>query len=180
MWAVDEALSRRPSPALGADVTAIDVSAKALSLARRHAQFHDLAIDYREQTIEALAAEKNKHYDLVVHCEVIEHIPDTHSFMQACLSVMKPTGIQILSTPNRSWASYLAMIVCAENLFGWLAKGSHDWQRFITPTEMRALLRDCDSNVRVIDERGVHFDIVRRAFRFSEDKQVNYFMTLAV
>ncbi|MBC6444215.1 MAG: 3-demethylubiquinone-9 3-O-methyltransferase [Alphaproteobacteria bacterium GM202ARS2] len=168
---------------LGADATAIDVSADTLTRARNYAQFHGLAIDYRKQTIEELASESQDHrYDMVIHCEVIEHIPEPRSFMRACLQVTKAGGLQILSTPNRSWASYLVMIVLAEQGVGWLAQGSHDWQRFITPTEMRALVRECSAqlgvNAQVVDERGVTFDIMRRQFRLSDDKQVNYFMTL--
>ncbi len=129
-----EALARR-----GAQVTALDLAAASLDVAREHAASQGLVIDYRLQAVEDHAGERPGHYDVISCMEMLEHVPDPAAIISACAALLKPGGTLILSTLNRTAASFALGIVAAEYLLQLVPKGTHDWQRFIKPGELLAM-----------------------------------------
>jgi len=128
-------LISEPLTRMGASVTGIDPGALNIAIARSHAEGQGLEIDYRTTTVEALA-ETGAHYDAVVCLEVVEHVPDVDAFVAACASLVRPGGAIVLSTINRTVKSYALAIVGAEYILRWLPKGTHQWERFVTPDEL--------------------------------------------
>lgn len=131
---ISEPLSR-----MGADVTGIDPGKLNIAIAQSHAASQGLQIDYRTTTVEALA-ETGAMYDAVVCLEVVEHVPDVDAFVNACASLVHPGGAIVLSTINRTVKSYVLAIVGAEYILRWLPKGTHQWERFVTPDELEKAL----------------------------------------
>jgi 2-polyprenyl-6-hydroxyphenyl methylase/3-demethylubiquinone-9 3-methyltransferase len=163
-------LLSEPLARLGAAVTAVDAAAENIAVAKVHAAGQGLAIDYVHGGVETLAAEP---YDLIVSMEVIEHVADPILFVRALAARLAPGGILILSTPNRTPLSRLAMIDVGEGL-GMIPKGTHDWSRFLTPDELAGLLSG--AGLDVIDRRGLSFGPTR-GFRLSADLTLNYLAT---
>lgn len=128
-------LVAEPLARMGAAVTAIDPSEDTIRAARAHAEPQGLAIDYRVARIEELAAESAS-FDAVSCLEVLEHVPDPAAFIATLTYVIRPGGLALLSTLNRTMKSYALAIVAAEYVLGWVPRGTHDWNRFITPDEL--------------------------------------------
>ncbi len=128
-------LISEPLTRLGAKVTGIDPATRNIEIARLHAEPQGLEIDYRPITVEELAAE-GRQYDAAVCLEVVEHVPDPAAFIKECARLVRPGGMLILSTINRTFKAYALAIVGAEYVLGWLPRGTHDWNRFITPDEL--------------------------------------------
>ena len=128
-------LVAEPLARLGARVTGIDPTPEAIATARGHAEAQGLAIDYRAARIEDLRA-AGETFDAVVCLEVVEHVPDVGGFVRILGDLIRPEGAAVLSTLNRTWKSYALAIVAAEYVLGWLPRGTHDWQRFVTPEEL--------------------------------------------
>jgi 2-polyprenyl-6-hydroxyphenyl methylase/3-demethylubiquinone-9 3-methyltransferase len=124
---------------LGADVVAIDPSATNIATARVHAGEAGLAIDYRADTAETLAA-GNETFDVILNMEVIEHVIDPAAFVGVCGRLLKPGGIMFVATINRTLKSFAFAIVGAEYVLGWLPRGTHHWEKFITPEELERYL----------------------------------------
>ena len=162
-------LLAEPLARLGAEVTGIDAAAENIAAARLHAEGQGLAIDYRTGGVERLEGP----YDLVTCLEVIEHVTDARSFVQGLADSLGDDGLLILSTPNRTSTSRLLMIVLAEGL-GRIPKGTHDWQKFLTPEELCALMSD--AGLEVTDVTGLSYDPLR-GFTLSENKSLDYFVT---
>jgi 2-polyprenyl-6-hydroxyphenyl methylase/3-demethylubiquinone-9 3-methyltransferase len=162
-------LLAEPLRRLGADVTAIDAAPENIAAARVHAEGQGLDIDYRVGGVELLAGP----YDLVTSLEVIEHVSDTRKFVHGLAAALGEDGLLILSTPNRTSLSRLLMIVIGEG-FGRIPKGSHDWEKFLTPEETCALL--ADAGLEVIDVTGLSYNVMR-GFSLSENKALDYFVT---
>ena len=160
-----------PIARLGAEVTGIDVSSENVGVARSHAADGGLKIDYRVSSAEALAA-TDQQFDAVVSMEVVEHVADLGSFLTATASLVRPGGAMILATLNRTAKSYALAILGAEYLLRWLPRGTHRWDRFVKPAEMR---RHLDDNGLMLSKVvGVGFDPVAGDWRLSGDKAVNY------
>lgn len=159
-----------PLARLGADVTGIDATPDNIAVARAHAAGSRLTIDYRAGSVEHMA---DAPYDLVTCMEVIEHVDDPALFMAHLARLVAPDGLLILSTPNRTARSRLAMITIGEGL-NLVPRGTHDWQRFITPDEMEAHLTA--QGMRVVDLAGIGFR-PDRGFLRSDDLSINYLMT---
>ncbi|HEX7820536.1 MAG TPA: bifunctional 2-polyprenyl-6-hydroxyphenol methylase/3-demethylubiquinol 3-O-methyltransferase UbiG [Sphingobium sp.] len=160
-----------PLARLGADVTGIDATPANIDVARAHAGKSGLAIDYRAGSVEHMA---DQPYDLVTCMEVIEHVEDPGLFIAQLARMVRPHGLLILSTPNRTPLSRLAMITIGEGL-NLVPKGTHDWQRFVTPDEMEAHL--AAQAMQVIDRAGIAFR-PDRGFQRSDDMTINYLMTV--
>lgn len=128
-------LLSEPMARLGAEVTAIDASEKNIKTASVHAIESGLQIDYRCTTAEALA-EEERHFDVVLNMEVIEHVADVALFMEKSSALLKPGGMMVLSTLNRTRKAYALAIVGAEYVLRWLPKGTHSWDKFLTPAEI--------------------------------------------
>ena len=128
-------LISEPMCRLGADVVAVDASEKNIKTASLHAERGGLEIDFRNNTAEALA-EAGEQFDVIVNMEVIEHVADVNAYLTACRKLMKPGGIMLLSTINRTAKAYLFAIIGAEHVLRWLPVGAHDWNKFLKPEEL--------------------------------------------
>lgn len=160
-----------PLARLGADVTGIDAAPENVEAAKAHAEGQGLMIDYRAAGIESLDRESG--FNLVTSMEVIEHVTDPALFVRGLAGAMAPDGLLVLSTPNRTAASRLAMITLGEGL-GMIPKGTHDWTKFLTPEEVEALL--AEAGLKVTDRRGIGFD-PRKGLVLSENEALNYIVT---
>jgi 2-polyprenyl-6-hydroxyphenyl methylase/3-demethylubiquinone-9 3-methyltransferase len=165
-------LLAEPMARLGATVVGVDAAARNIPVARIHAEQSGLDIDYRVGTAEALAAE-GEQFDVVLNMEVVEHVADPAAYLAACRALLRPGGLMICSTINRTPKSFLLAIVGAERVMRWLPVGTHDWARFITPDELFALLRG--AGLVPVDRKGMVFDPIRWSWRISDrDLSVNY------
>ena len=169
-------LIAEPMARLGAEVVAIDASATNIGVARTHAAESGLKIDYRVAAVETLAA-AGERFDVVLCLEVVEHVADRTAFLAATASLVRPGGALIAATLNRTPQSFLLAIVGAEYVLRWLPRGTHDWDKFVRPSELTASLRRDGLDVR--DLRGVTFHPLADEWRLSRDLAVNY-MCLAV
>ena len=159
-------LLAEPLRRLGAEVTAVDAAPELVAAARAHAAAQGLVIDYRAAGVEALEGE----YDLVTALEVIEHVADPQAFVRTLADRLAPGGLLILSTPNRTSWSKLLTITLAEG-FGRIPKGTHDFDKFIDPEQMRGLL--ARAGMEVVDVEGIAFSPTR-GLHLSEDTRLNY------
>lgn len=166
---VSEPLSR-----LGARVTGIDPGAEAVEAASAHAGARGLDIAYEVATAEALAA-RGESFDAVLLLEVVEHVPDVPAFLKAVAPLVRPGGIAILSTLNRTLKAYALAIVGAEYILRWLPVGTHQWDRFVTPEELRAALTG--AGLTLTDTTGMIYDPFADQWRLGTDTDVNYFAT---
>lgn len=163
-----EALAKR-----GARVTAIDASPEMLRVAQLHAAESQVLIDYQQTTADALAETSAGRFDVVTCFEMIEHVPDPASTLQSIARLVRPGGHLILSTINRTPIAYLGAVVAAEYLLNWVPKGTHDYQRFLKPSEIAAMIRPCGLDVVAIE--GVVFQPLYQQFkRSTRDLQINY------
>lgn len=163
-------LLAEPLSRLGAAVTAIDAAAENIAVARAHAEASGLTLDYRSGGIEAVAGER---FDLVTCLEVIEHVASPAAFVRGLAGAIAPGGLLILSTPNRTSLSRLAIVGAAEAT-GLIPRGTHDWDRFLTPPEMTVLLES--EGLRVVDVTGVALSAAK-GFVLSESTALNYILT---
>lgn len=166
-------LLAEPLARLGADVTGLDAAPENIAAARAHAEGQGLPIDYRTGEAATLAAE-GKRFDLVTSMEVIEHVLDPAAFVTALASTLAPDGLLIVSTPNRTPQSRLALITLGEGL-GHVPKGTHDWDRFLTPEELEKMFNT--NGLAVIDRRGLTFSPAK-GFALSDGLAMDYFLTL--
>ena len=134
----------------GAEVTAIDVTEANIEVAKLHAQKMQVKIDYRLVTAEELAQKESQSFDVVSCLEVIEHVPDPGQLIKACSDLLKPDGQMFLSTLNRNPRSFITAIVGAEYIFNILPKGTHEWAKFIKPSELEGFMRDAGIKLSLI------------------------------
>lgn len=165
-------LLSEPMARLGAVVVGADAAAGNIPVARLHAEQSGLDIDYRVSTAEALA-DAGELFDVVLNMEVIEHVADPPAYLAACRALLKPGGLMICSTLNRTAKSFALAIIGAEFVMRWLPKGTHDWQKFITPDELDALIGD--AGLTPVDRKGFVFNPVTWRWSVSHrDLSVNY------
>jgi 2-polyprenyl-6-hydroxyphenyl methylase / 3-demethylubiquinone-9 3-methyltransferase len=162
-----EAMARR-----GARVTGIDLSEKALRVAELHLHESKLAIEYQRVNVEDYAASRPETFDVVTCMELLEHVPDPASMVAACARLVRPGGQVFFSTINRNPKSYLFAVVGAEYVLGLLPKGTHDYQRFIKPSELARWSRA--AGLRVDELIGMTYNPVTRRYRLGADCDVNY------
>jgi 2-polyprenyl-6-hydroxyphenyl methylase / 3-demethylubiquinone-9 3-methyltransferase len=163
-----------PLARLGASVTGIDPAAENITAAKAHASAGGLSIDYQVATAEELAA-RGQSYDAVLLLEVVEHVPDVPAFIKTVAPLVKPGGVIILSTLNRTLKAYALAIVGAEFILRWLPVGTHQWQRFVQPEELAsALSAACLS---LASTEGLIYDPFADEWRLGSDTDVNYFAT---
>jgi 2-polyprenyl-6-hydroxyphenyl methylase / 3-demethylubiquinone-9 3-methyltransferase len=160
-----------PMCRLGAAVVGADPAEANIAAARLHAQAGGLAVDYRATTAEALA-DAGETFDLVLAMEVVEHVADLAAFVRCCAGMVAPRGLMITATLNRTLKSFALAIVGAEYVLRWLPRGTHRWDKFITPSELEAVLER--NGLRAIDERGVVYNILLDGWQLSGDMDVNY------
>lgn len=160
-----------PLARLGGDVTGVDASLEAIEVARAHAGRAGLAIDYRHGDVESLALAEPASFDLVTAMEVVEHVADLDRFLAALRCLLKPSGLLVFSTPNRTAASFAVMIAGAEYLLRLIPRGAHQWRKFLRPEELSAALLKAGFVVGGIE------GVVWRpgpGFTLGRDRSVNY------
>jgi 2-polyprenyl-6-hydroxyphenyl methylase/3-demethylubiquinone-9 3-methyltransferase len=161
-----------PMTRMGATVTGIDATERNTEIARIHAEAMDLDIDYRFTTASDLA-DRGAAFDVVLNMEVIEHVADRQAFLNDCARLVRPGGLMFLATLNRTPKAYMLAIVGAEYMLRWLPRGTHDWKRFVRPSEMAAWLRHAGMEMR--DISGVVYDPLNGAWKLApHDLDVNY------
>ena len=163
-----------PLARLGGDVVGADPAVPNIEAAKLHAQGSGLALDYRATTAEALA-DAGERFDLVLAMEVVEHVADLALFVRRCAEMVKPGGLMIAATLNRTFKSFALAIVGAEYVLRWLPPGTHQWDKFVTPNELEIAMEK--SHLRVCDERGVIYDLLADRWQLSTDTDVNYMLT---
>ncbi|MEE8505219.1 MAG: bifunctional 2-polyprenyl-6-hydroxyphenol methylase/3-demethylubiquinol 3-O-methyltransferase UbiG [Kiloniellales bacterium] len=166
-------LLSEPLARLGAHVTGIDASEQNVRIAALHAAGAGLDIDYRAATAEALA-EAGESFDLVLNMEVVEHVADAAVFLAASAALVKPGGAMVVATLNRTPKAFALAIVGAEYVLGWLPRGTHDWRKFLRPSELAAGLRRGGLDIEEIT--GVAYNPLADAWRLSDDLGVNYML----
>jgi 2-polyprenyl-6-hydroxyphenyl methylase/3-demethylubiquinone-9 3-methyltransferase len=162
-----------PLARLGAQMVGADPSEENIAAASAHAQDSGLAIDYRATTAEALAA-AGERFDVVLAMEVVEHVTDVAGFVATCASMVKPGGLMIAATLNRTLKSFALAIVGAEYVLRWLPRGTHQWDKFVTPEELEAAIEN--AGLRVTGERGVIYNPFADRWQLSSDMDVNYML----
>ncbi|MGA0616770.1 bifunctional 2-polyprenyl-6-hydroxyphenol methylase/3-demethylubiquinol 3-O-methyltransferase UbiG [Paracoccus sp. KR1-242] len=168
-------LMAEPLARLGATVTGADAAEGNITIASLHAKEQGLPIEYRATTSEALAAE-GKSYDVVMALEIVEHVAEPSEFIATCRDLVRPGGMLIQSTLNRTARSFAAAIIGAEWVMRWLPKGTHDWHRFITPDELATMT--IATGLEVVDRCGMVFNPLGWSWSLSHrDLSVNYAMT---
>jgi 2-polyprenyl-6-hydroxyphenyl methylase / 3-demethylubiquinone-9 3-methyltransferase len=163
-----------PLARLGADVVGADPAKANVEAARLHAAEAGVAVDYRASTAEALA-DAGERFDVVLAMEVVEHVADLSLFIKRCAEMVKPGGLMVVATINRTIKSFAFAIVGAEYLLRWLPRGTHQWDKFITPNELEAVLER--HGLRTIDETGVIYNLVADCWQLATDMDVNYMVT---
>ena len=159
-----------PFTRLGAQVIGIDPSATNIAAAKLHADRGHLSIDYRCTTVEQM--DLRERFDVVLAMEVVEHVADVGMFLNRCAAMLKPGGLMVVSTINRNWKSFALAIVGAEYVLRWLPRGTHAWNKFVTPDELARHL--ADNKLAITEESGVVYNPFLDKWGLSADTDVNY------
>jgi 2-polyprenyl-6-hydroxyphenyl methylase / 3-demethylubiquinone-9 3-methyltransferase len=167
-------LLSEPLHRMGAELVSIDASEDGIRAAREHAGANGMKMDYRCTTAEELAAAGEK-FDIVVAMEIIEHVASVDDFLDTCSALVKPGGLFFAATLNRTPKSYALAIAAAEYILRWVPRGTHDWRKFVRPSELARGLRR--NGLATDDVSGVTLDIASGEWRKSEDTGVNYMLS---
>jgi 2-polyprenyl-6-hydroxyphenyl methylase / 3-demethylubiquinone-9 3-methyltransferase len=159
-----------PLSRLGAQVIGVDPSSSNIAAAKLHADRGHLSIDYRCTTVEQM--DVRERFDIVLAMEVVEHVTDVGVFLKRCAAMLKPGGMMVVSTLNRNWKSFALAIVGAEYVLRWLPRGTHQWDKFVTPDELAKYL--LDNRLAVTEETGVVYSPFADKWSLSSDLDVNY------
>jgi 2-polyprenyl-6-hydroxyphenyl methylase/3-demethylubiquinone-9 3-methyltransferase len=159
---------------LGAHVKGIDLASQALGVADLHSLESGVTVDYEEIAAEALAAREPGTYDVVTCMEMLEHVPEPAAIVAACKTLVKPGGWVFFSTLNRNVKSYLFAVIGAEYIARMLPKGTHDYARFIRPSELAGFVRAAD--LHTADIKGIAYHPLSKHFALSDDTSINYML----
>jgi 2-polyprenyl-6-hydroxyphenyl methylase/3-demethylubiquinone-9 3-methyltransferase len=163
-----------PLARLGANVTGIDPSETNIAAAKLHAGRGGLLIDYRCMSVEDI--DPRERFDLVLAMEVVEHVTDVGAFLEHCTALLKPSGLMVVSTLNRTWKSFALAIVGAEYILRWLPRGTHQWDKFVRPEELREHLNH--SGFEITEQSGVVYTPFADRWSLSSDVDVNYMVVV--
>lgn len=161
-----------PLTRLGAQVIGVDPSATNISVAKLHAERGHLSIDYRCTTIEEM--DPRERFDIVLAMEVVEHVVNVGMFLDRCAALLKPSSMLVASTINRNWKSFALAIVGAEYVLRWLPRGTHQWDKFVTPAELTHHLER--NKLAISDQAGVVYNPLADRWSISSDMDVNYML----
>ena len=159
-----------PLSRLGAQVIGVDPSVSNIAAAKLHADKGHLSIDYRCTTVEEI--DPRERFDIVLAMEVVEHVADVGVFLSRCAAMLKPNGLMVVSTLNRNWKSFALAIVGAEYVLRWLPRGTHEWNKFVTPDELAKHL--LDNRLVITEQAGVVYSTFADKWSLSSDMDVNY------
>ena len=162
-----------PLARMGASMVGADPAEKNIAIARAHAEDSGVAVDYRATTAEALA-EAGEQFDIVLAMEVVEHVVDVPEFVAVCASMVRPGGLMIAATLNRTLKSFALAIVGAEYVLRWVPRGTHQWDKFVTPAELERAFESAGLDVTA--ERGVIYNPLADRWQLSSDMDVNYML----
>ncbi len=163
-------LLSEPMTRLGATVTGIDASNKNINIAKLHAKKNNLNINYLCSSPENLKIKKK--FDVILNMEIVEHVEDVNFFINSCSRFLKKDGLMFVATLNKTLKSYLFAIIGAEYVLKWLPIGTHDWEKFVKPDDLKKILLKNNLKVQALD--GMHFNIVQDKWSISKDTSVNY------
>ncbi len=156
----------------GAEVTGIDMATAALSVAKLHLHESGAKVNYQQLSVEALASDQPETFDVVTCMELLEHVPDPSSVIKSCAELVKPGGDIFFSTLNRNAKSYLFAILGAEYILKMLPKGTHDYQKFIRPSELEEWVREAGLELKKIT--GMSYNPITKNYKLNQDISVNY------
>jgi 2-polyprenyl-6-hydroxyphenyl methylase/3-demethylubiquinone-9 3-methyltransferase len=162
-----------PLARLGAQMVGADPAEENIAVARAHAEESGIAVDYRATTAEELAAAKER-FDVVLAMEVVEHVTDVNAFIATCSAMVKPGGLMVAATLNRTLKSFALAIVGAEYVLRWIPRGTHQWDKFVTPVELETAIEK--GGLQVTGERGVIYNPFADRWQLSSDMDVNYML----
>ena len=163
-------LLSEPMSRMGANVTGIDASAKNIKIARLHSKKNKLKINYLCSSPEKLKIEKK--FDVILNMEIVEHVEDIDFFLQSCSKLLKKNGLMFVATINKTLKSYFFAIIGAEYILRWLPIGTHEWEKFVKPSELIKILKKYDLRLDSLD--GMKFNLLKDEWKVSKDKSINY------
>jgi 2-polyprenyl-6-hydroxyphenyl methylase / 3-demethylubiquinone-9 3-methyltransferase len=169
-------LISEPLARLKAKVTGIDASEININIAKNHAIKSNLEIDYRSMLAEDLEKSQEK-YDLILALEIIEHVENIEFFIETCCKLLAPNGLLIFSTINQTIKSFLESIVAAEYILRWVPKGTHQWSKFIKPSQINGYANK--QNMQLIEMKGLSYSPISRNWSLTEDLSNNYFISFS-
>ena len=159
-----------PMTRLGANVTGIDASSKNINIAKLHAKKNKLKINYLCSSPEKLKIQKK--FDVILNMEIIEHVEDINFFINSCSKLLKKNGLMFVATLNKTLKSYLFAIIGAEYVLRWLPIGTHDWEKFVKPEDLKKILNKNNLKLEKLD--GMNFNIISDEWSVSSDTSINY------
>ena len=163
-------LLSEPMTRLGANVTGIDASNKNISIAKLHAKKNNLKINYFCSSPEKLKIQKK--FDVILNMEIIEHVEDINFFMNSCSKLLKKNGLMFVATLNKTLKSYMFAIIGAEYVLRWLPIGTHDWEKFVKPEDLKKILSKNNLKLEKLD--GMNFNMMKDEWNVSSDTSINY------
>ena len=163
-------LLSEPMTRLGANVTGIDVSNKNINIAKLHAKKNKLKINYFCSSPEKFKIKKK--FDVILNMEIIEHVEDINFFINSCSKLLKKNGLMFVATLNKTLKSYVFAIIGAEYLLRWLPIGTHDWEKFVRPEDLKKILSKNNLKLEKLD--GMNFNIIKDEWSISSDTSINY------
>ncbi len=163
-------LLSEPMTRLGANVTGIDASNKNINIAKLHAKKNNLKINYLCSSPEKLKIQKK--FDVILNMEIVEHVEDINFFINSCSKLLKKNGLMFVATLNKTLKSYMFAIIGAEYVLRWLPIGTHDWEKFVKPEDLKKILNKNNLKLEKLD--GMNFNIIKDEWSVSSDTSINY------
>ena len=163
-------LLSEPMTRLGANVTGIDASSKNINIAKHHAKKNNLKINYICSSPEKLKIKKK--FDVILNMEIVEHVEDINFFINSCSKLLKKNGLMFVATLNKTLKSYMFAIIGAEYVLRWLPIGTHDWEKFVKPVDLKNILHKNNLKLEKLD--GMNFNIIKDEWSISSDTSINY------
>ena len=163
-------LLSEPMTRLGANITGIDASSKNINIAKHHAKKNKLKINYICSSPEKLKIKKK--FDVILNMEIVEHVDDINFFINSCSKLLKKNGLMFVATLNKTLKSYMFAIIGAEYVLRWLPIGTHDWEKFVKPEDLKNILHKNNLKLEKLD--GMNFNIIKDEWTLSSDTSINY------